>query len=158
MTFLASPIFKIISFLVLAALVSWSVDQLLKHQQQLGYEQRTQEYRVEENKALQAALAETYRLNSLIQKANDEAKKREEANRVLSVRNNTLLGKLRNADTRINELVSSASLEASRNAVRAYAGLFAECRDDFEAMGRAAAGHYSDVKTLEASWPEQSKP
>lgn len=158
MSFLTTPLLKATCLLILVALLAWGIDSFLQHQQQIGYDRRTQEYTVEENKALQAALAETVHLQSLIQKAQDEAKKREEVNRVLSARNASLLGKLRNADARINELVSGASLEASRNAVRAYAGLFAECRDDFEAMGRAAAGHYSDVKTLEASWPEQSKP
>ena len=145
---------KIIAGLLLLAFLVWGIDRFLAHQQKIGYDRRTAEYTLEENKALQAALSETLRLQTLIKKANDEAKQREEANRVLSVRNAGLLSKLRNADARINELVSGASLEASRNAVRAYAGLFADCRTGFEEMGRATAGHYVDVKKLEASWPK----
>ena len=128
---------------------SWFVN----HQQKIGYDQRTAEYVLQENQDLKAALAETARLNHIIEKAQDEAKQREETNRVLSLRNASLLGKLRNADARINELVSSASADALRDATRAYAGLFAECRTDFEALGRSAAGHLNDVRTLQASWP-----
>lgn len=133
----------------LVAGYSWFVN----HQRQIGYDQRTAEYTVQENKDLRAALAETIRLNNIIKEANDEAKKREEANRVLSLRNASLLGKLRNTDARINELVSSATDDALRNATRSFTGLFADCRADFEAMGRAAAGHRSDVIKLQASWP-----
>ena len=133
----------------LVAGYSWFV----KHQRQIGYDRRTAEYTVQENKDLKAALAETIRLNNVIKEAENEAKKRDEANRVLSVRNASLLGKLRDTDARINELVSSATDDALRNATQSFTGLFADCRAGFETMGRAAAGHRSDVIKYQASWP-----
>lgn len=133
----------------LVAGYSWFV----RHHQKIGYDLRTAEYVLQENKDLKAAMEETIRLNQVIQKAQDEAKKREEINRTLSLRNATLLGKLRDTDARINALVSSATDDALRNATRSFTGLFADCRADFETMGRAAAGHYIDVGKLRASWP-----
>ena len=133
----------------LVAGYSWFVH----HHQKIGYDLRTAEYVLQENKDLKAAMAETIRLNQVIKEAQDEAKKRDEANQVLSLRNASLLGKLRNTDSRINELVSSATDDALRNATRSFTGLFADCRANFETMGRAASGHLNDVRTLEASWP-----
>ena len=50
---------------------SWFVN----HHQKIGYDLRTAEYVLQENKDLKAAMEETIRLNQVIQKAQDEAKK-----------------------------------------------------------------------------------
>lgn len=144
------PYLLLIAGVVLA--IIW-FNQYLDSVEQRGYDRRTAEYIQQENKDLKAALEETARLNHVIEKAENEAKQREETNRVLSARNASLLGKLRDTDASIDKLVSSATADALRDATRAFSSLFGDCRKDFDAMGRAAAGHLSDVKKLEASWP-----
>ena len=121
--------------------------------EQRGYDRRSGEYVTQENKDLKAALLETDRLNNVIKEAQSAAKEREERIRSLSARNAGLLSKLRDTDARIDKLVSSATADALRNATRAFSSLFGDCREDFAAMGRAAAGHQSDVRKLEQSWP-----
>ena len=138
----------------LIGIVTWGVNAFLSYEQGIGYNKRTAEYIEQENKDLKAALLETERLNKLIQEATNARKKLEEANRIMSLRNNTLLNKLRDTDARINSLLSGASTEALQSAIRAYRELFAECREAYAEMGRAAAGHLADVKQLEAAWSE----
>lgn len=128
-------------------------NQYLSSVEQRGYDRRTGEYVKQENKDLKAALLETDRLNDVIKEAQNAAKEREERIRALSARNAGLLSKLRDTDASIDKLVSSATADALRDATRAFSSLFGDCRKDFDAMGRAAAGHLSDVKKLEASWP-----
>ena len=148
------PYLLLIAGVVLALI--W-FNQYLASVEQRGYDRRTGEYTKQENQDLKAALLETDRLNGIIKEAINEATKRNEANRVLSARNASLLGKLRDTDANINTLVSSASAEALRNATRAFSSLFGDCRADFDAMGRAAAGHLVDVKKLEDSWPVKAQ-
>ena len=139
--------------LALIAALFFGVNLYNGHQQGIGYDRAMGEVREKENADLKAALLETERLNGVIKEAQNAAKLREEANRQLSARNASLLGRLRDTDARIDALVSSATADALRNATRACTGLFADCRADFEAMGRAAAGHRSDVKKLGDAWP-----
>ncbi len=68
-------------------------------------------------------------------------------------RNNSLFSKLRDHDTNINQLMSTASYDALQFAAKTYRELFAECRAAYAEMGRAAAGHLEDVKQLETAWP-----
>lgn len=157
MSFFTPFVLKVIAIGLLIAGLIYGYNVFVHTQQQIGYDRRSGEYTKQENKELKAALLETDRLNSIIKEAQSEAKKREEANRVLSVRNAGLLSKLRDTDASINTLVSSASAEALRNATRAFNSLFGECREDFEAMGRAAAGHLIDVKKLDGSWPVKAQ-
>lgn len=141
--------------LLLLSLLAWGVNTFLNYEQGIGYDRRTAEYLVQENKDLKAAKDETIRLNSVILEAQNEAKKREDANRQLSARIGVLNGRLRDTTGNINRLVSSATENALRNATRTYGTLFGECREAYDAMGQAAAGHLSDVEKLEASWPIQ---
>lgn len=153
MSFFTPFVLKVIAIGLLIAALVYGYNVFVDAQQQIGYDRRTGEYTKQENKDLKAALLETDRLNGIIKEAQSEAKKREEANQALSARNASLLGKLRDTDAHIDTLVSSATTEALRKATRAFSSLFGDCRTDFEAMGRAAAGHQSDVRQLEDSWP-----
>ena len=139
--------------MALVVALFFGVNRYNGHQQGIGYDRAMDDVRKQENADLKAALRETERLNKIITEAQDAAKRREAANRQLSVRNAALLERLRDTDARIDALVSSATADALRNATRAYAGLFADCRADFEGMGRAAAGHRSDVEKLGDAWP-----
>lgn len=145
---------KGVGALIIAGVLCGLFYLFVDYQQQVGYDRRTGEYLVQENKDLKAAQAETVRLNALVKEAQHAAKEREKINRDLSARNSVLLGKLRNTDADIDRLVSNATADALAYATRAFSGLFAECRGAYDEMGRAAAGHYSDVKKVEQGWPQ----
>lgn len=132
--------------------ILFGINMFLDYEQGIGYDRRTAEYTVQENADLQKALKETERLNNVIKEADDAAKIREAQLAKLAASNTALLGKLRATTANIDALVSSATADALRNATRAYGGLFTDCRAAFEGMGRAAAGHRSDVKKLSDSW------
>ena len=148
---------KPLLILIAVAAILFGINMFLDYEQGIGYDRRTAEYVVQENQDLKNALAETIRLNKVIEEASDAAKIREAEMAKLAASNATLLGKLRDTDSRINALVSNATAEALRNATRAYGRLFDECRAAFEEMGRAASGHRSDVKKLSDSWITKEK-
>ena len=151
--FSTSTLIRIGVVLLITVGVCWAVNTFLDYEQKIGYDRRTAEYTEQENKDLKAAIIETGRLQGIVKEAQDARKKQEAIQRQLSERNAVLTGRLRDSDARINSLLSSASTEALTYAVRAYAGLFADCRGAYEEMGRAATGHRNDVKTLDTSWP-----
>ena len=138
----------------LVAVVVVGVNRYNAHQQNIGYQRAVSEYKAEEAKALKAALDETARLNDKVTEAQNNASKREKENQNLSVRIAALDDRLRQRDAVFIGKLSSATSEAVRNAASAYAALFAECRGRYAEMGRAAAGHFSDVVKLEEDWPK----
>lgn len=141
----------VVAFII--GVVIYGYNMFVNHRQKIGYDKRTAEYVEQENKALKAAIAETTRLKQLVEDATNVRKSLEEKNTALVTRNNSLLSKLRDHDTNINQLMSTASYDALQFAAKTYRELFAECRAAYEEMGRAAAGHLEDVKQLETAWP-----
>ena len=149
-----------IKALIIAAIVAASViayNAFTKHHQEIGYQRAVAEFREQENKDLKAAMAETIRLNGKIQEAEDAAKLREAERNTLNARIDSLNGQLRDTKSSINRLVSSASADALRKATATFNELFAECRDAYAEMGRAAEGHSSDVRTLTDAWPRSGQ-
>lgn len=140
---------KIIAGLALVALIGFGVNWFLNYEQQIGYDRRTAEYVVQENADLKAAMQETIRLNKIVETAQNEAKERDKQMAESSSRIATLSSQLRNSQRSIDTLVSTATTDALRKAATAFNALFEDCRGAYEAMGRAAAGHSSDVVTLE---------
>lgn len=141
----------VVAFII--GVVIYGYNMFVNHHQKIGYDKRTAEYVEQENKALKAAIAETTRLKQLVEDATNVRKSLEEKNTALVTRNNSLLSKLRDHDTNINQLMSTASYDALQFAAKTYRELFAECRAAYAEMGRAAAGHLEDVKQLETAWP-----
>ena len=142
----------IIGFLVAAA--GYGVHLVDLSRQEIGYNRAIAEVTKQENESLKFALAEITRLNNQVAEAQNAAREREAANKVLSDRINTVSGKLRNAQRSIDVSIATATADALRKATVAFNALFAECRGKYEEMGRAAAGHSSDVITLEQAWPK----
>lgn len=141
----------VVAFII--GVVIYGYNMFVNHHQKLGYDKRTSEYVEQENKDLKAAIAETERLKQLVEEATNERKKIEDKNTILVTRNNSLLSKLRDHDTNINQPMSTASYDALQFAAKTYRELFAECRTAYAEMGRAATGHLEDVKQLETAWP-----
>ena len=141
----------VVAFII--GVVIYGYNMFVNHHQKIGYDKRTAEYVEQENKDLKAAIAETTRLKELVEDATNVRKSLEEKNTALVTRNNSLPSKLRDHDTNINQLMSTASYDALQFAAKNYRELFAECRTAYAEMGRAATGHLEDVKQLETAWP-----
>ena len=125
------------------------MNAFLSYEQQIGYDRRTAEYTQQENADLKAAMQETIRLNKIVEAAQNEAKERDKQMSEANARIASLSGKLRNTQRSIDTLVSNATTDALRKATTTFNALFEDCRGAYEEMGRAAAGHSSDVVTLE---------
>ena len=132
----------------------YGVHLLDASRQKIGYNQAIAEVTKKENESLKFALAEITRLNNQVAEAQNAAREREAANKVLSDRINTVSGKLRDTQRSLEVSIASATADALRGATSAFNSLFAECRGKYEEMGRAAHGHSSDVITLEQAWPK----
>ena len=139
--------------LVLLAVIAFGLNRLLDHEQQLGYDKAMAEVTKKENESLKFALAEITRLNQKVEDAQNAAKEREAESQKYLTRIGVLDSKLRDSQRTIGDAAATASTDALRKAIPAFNTLFADCRGKFEAMGRAASEHYSDVVTLEQAWP-----
>jgi hypothetical protein len=148
---------KVAALMALVGALAWGAHVFVSYEQQIGYDRRVAEDLTQENADLKAAMAETVRLNGVITEAQNAAKIREGKIATLAASNDALLGKLRVSTANVDALVSSASADALAGAVRAYGGLFTNCRERFETMGLAASGHRSDVKTLVDGWPRKKE-
>ena len=135
-------------------LISYGVHLLDASRQKIGYNQAMAEVTQKENESLKFALAEITRLNDQVTKAQNAAQERELEAQKYRDRIVVLDGKLRNAQRSIDLSLANATADALRSATLAFNSLFAECRGKYEEMGRAAAGHSSDVITLEQAWPK----
>ena len=138
---------------VLAA-VGYVVHLLDSSRQQIGYNRAMSEVTQKENESLKFALAEIIRLNNQVTEAQNAARERELEAQKYRDRIVVLDSKLRNTKHTIDLSLANATTDALRSATSAYNSLFAECRGKYEEMGRAAAGHSSDVITLEQAWPK----
>ena len=139
--------------LALVAGLIFGYAQWADHQQDVGYQKAVAEFQKQENADLKAAMRETIRLNQVIEEARHAAEERDKDRQRLADRVDTLNGQLRNTERSINSLVSRASADSLREATLSFSGLFAACRDEYVAMGKAASGHSGDVRTLSESWP-----
>jgi hypothetical protein len=153
MTFLSNTEIKVIGILILVALCIFSLDRFIETPRKIGYDRRTADYFTEENKVLQKVVQENIRITSLLQKAQNDAQQREKENHTLALRNASLLNQLRDSTSRIDQRVPDASIDALRVATTTLNRLFTECREEYAAMGQAASGHSSDVRTLSEAWP-----
>ena len=138
---------------VLAA-VGYGVHLLDSSRQQIGYNRAMSEVTQKENESLKFALAEIIRLNNQVTEAQNAARERELEAQKYRDRIVVLDNKLRNTKHTIDLSLANATTDALRSATSAFNSLFAECRGKYEEMGRAAAGHSSDVITLEQAWPK----
>jgi len=138
---------------ILAAVV-YGVHLLDASRQKIGYDRAMAEVTQRENESLKFALAEITRLNNQVMEATNAAKERELEAQKYRDRILALDGKLLNTQRSIDLSISNATSDALRNATSAFNTLLAECRGKYEEMGRAAAGHSSDVITLEQAWPK----
>ena len=145
---------KLIIVTGLMVAVGFAINRLDASRQQIGYDRAMSEVTVRENESLRFLLAETERLNNQLAEAQLNAKEREVANQVLADRINALSGKLRNTQRSVELSAATATVDALRKAVAALNALFGECRERYDQMGRNAAGHSSDVVTLEQAWPK----
>jgi len=145
---------KVIIIAVAIAAIGYAVRLLDSSRQQIGYDRAMAEVTVKENESLKLVLAEIVRLNNQVTEARNAAKERELEAQKYRDRIVILDGKLRNAQHSIDLSIASATADALRSATTAFNALFAECRGKYEAMGRAAYGHSSDVITLEQGWPK----
>lgn len=145
---------KAIIIAVVVAGIGLAMNRLDASRQQIGYDRAMAEVTAKENESLKFLLAETERLNDQVAEAQRNAKEREAANQVLTDRVNALSSKLRNTQRSIDLSIATATADALRKATSAFNTLFGECRERYEQMGRNAAGHSSDVVTLEQAWPK----
>lgn len=145
---------KAIMIAVVVAAIAYAVHLLDVSRQQVGYDRAMTEVTKKENESLKLALAEITRLNNQVMEATNAAKERELEAQKYRDRIVVLDGKLRNAQRSIDLSLANATADALRSATSAFNSLFAECRGKYEEMGRAAAGHSSDVITLEQAWPK----
>ena len=145
---------KILIIGFLAAAVSYGVHLVDLSRQEIGYNRAIAEVTKQENESLKFALAEITRLNNQVVEAQNAAREREAANKVLSDRINTVSSKLRDTQRSLEVSIASATADALRKATSAFNTLFGECRERYDQMGRNAAGHSSDVITLEQAWPK----
>ena len=143
---------KLIIVAILIAALGFAINRLDASRQQIGYDRAMSEVTARENESLKFLLAETERLNNQLAEAQRNAKEREAANQVLANRIDALSGKLRNNQRSIELSAATATIDALRKAVTTLNSLFGECRERYEQMGRYAAGHSSDVITLEEAW------
>jgi uncharacterized iron-regulated membrane protein len=146
---------KAVMIAMVVAALFFAVNWYNTYQQTIGYDRAMGEVAKRDNVELNKQLNEVARLNDVILEAQNAAKKREEANRALAMRNAELLGSMRDTDAAISAAIGSATSAALADATRAFSALFGECRNDFETMGRAAAGHLVDVKKLSEAWPRK---
>jgi len=65
--------------------------------------------------------------------------------------------RLRDTNTELSKLLSSASPEAVRAYASAYQAVFADCVGEYRKMGQAAQGHANDAETLSNAWPNGQK-
>ena len=140
--------------LAVLTVLGFAVNWLDNSRQQIGYDRAMAEVTKRENESLKFALAEMERLNNQVAEAQKHAKEREAENQALTDRIGDLSGKLRNTQRSINTLVSTATADALSKATSAFNALFGECRERYDQMGRNAAGHSSDIITLEEAWPK----
>ena len=102
--------------------------------------------------AIEGARTQEQARFSTVQKAQNDAAKRNQASRASAVVARTTGDGLRDDN--------AAALRASRDSLAAcnqysatVSGLFDQCQGDFGAMAERAQGHSSDVTTLLDSWP-----
>lgn len=145
---------KAIIIAAVLAAIGYGLHLVDQSRQQIGYDRAMSEVTQKENESLKLALSEITRLNNQVTEAQNAAKERELEAQKYRDRIVVLDSKLRNSQRSIDMSLADATTEALRSATSAFNSLFAECRGKYEEMGRAAAGHSSDVITLEQAWPK----
>ena len=145
---------KAIIIAAVLAAIGYGLHLVDQSRQQIGYDRAMSEVTQKENESLKLALSEITRLNNQVTEAQNASKERELEAQKYRDRIVVLDGKLRNSQRSIDMSLADATTEALRSATSAFNSLFAECSGKYEEMGRAAAGHSSDVITLEQAWPK----
>lgn len=145
---------KAIIIAAVLAAIGYGLHLVDQSRQQIGYDRAMSEVTQKENESLKLALSEITRLNNQVTEAQNAAKERELEAQKYRDRIVVLDNKLRNTKHTIDLSLANATTDALRSATSAFNSLFAECRGKYEEMGRAAAGHSSDVITLEQAWPK----
>lgn len=145
---------KAIIIAVIVAALGIAINRFDQSRQQLGYDRAMAEVTQRENESLKFALSEIERLNKQVAEAQQHANQRDKEIQAATDRINAITSKLRNTQRSIDVSIATATADALRKATAAFNTLFGECQERYEQMGRYAAGHSSDVITLEEAWPK----
>ena len=138
--------------LVAALIAGWNL--FVRHERGIGYEQCRNEVKAKEIDDLKTARAETARLFSIYDKAQQEGAEREKNLVLQRDRADAAADGLRDTLANYRRRLPELSVEACRAYADAGLRLLGECQGRYRAMAERAAGHFNDWQTLDQGWPQ----
>lgn len=144
---------KVAAYAALAAILLISFNIWESKIESRGYDRAKSEYTQKALIATQAARARETELQTQLQVAQNEARKREADLAIAADSARAERDGLRDELTTISDRLSRASADSLRQYARTANAVLQECTDRYSELARKADGHASDALMLTQGWP-----
>jgi hypothetical protein len=148
---------EIAVFGALAVGAVYGAHQFLEHERDIGRAEVRAEYEKQLAAAKEDAVKKERDWQARFNDAINQGAKNAQALQTAATAAAVSSSSLRDTIATLRERLPGASAEASRAYASTLATLFAECKDEYRAMGQAAQGHANDAATLGAAFPTEEK-
>lgn len=145
---------KLIAYAASAAIIIFAGWFFANHFENQGYQKRVSEEQSHQNVELQAAATETQKLQSQLNKAQNELAQYKQKLADLSADNQRLSNGLRYSITSYNSHLPDYSREALVNRINTLSYVFSECTSEYVEVARKADSYIGDLKMMQEAWPK----
>lgn len=143
---------ELLALLALIASLCFGIHRFLESEQKIGYDRAVSEYKEKQIIAEQDARQRETVLRDQIERAQNEATKRNELLRVTTDSTRVMSNSLHDTLSHYSNGMPSASTDTINKSITTLATVLDQCQGKYSEMAGIADRHASDVKTLTDAW------